>query len=107
MFPLEPFWDLPVEIITSPEFSARAFPEVINRAPLIFAPRPVDIFTFPDEVLLVRCSASDLPEALDHAFKLEEFSISLAPAGLRSFIHHFHPAYSAPLEELVAPSGGD
>jgi len=40
-------------------------------------------------------------------FKLEEFSISLAPAGLRSFIHHFHPAYSAPLEELVSPSGGD
>ena len=65
------------------------------------------VVDFPDEVLLVRCSASDLPEALDHAFKLEEFSISLAPAGLRSFIHHFHPAYSAPLEELVAPSGGD
>ena len=65
------------------------------------------VVDFPDEVLLVRCSASDLPEALDHAFKLEEFSISLAPAGLRSFIHHFHPAYSAPLEELVSPSGGD
>ncbi len=65
------------------------------------------VVDFPDEVLLVRCAASDLPEALDHAFKLEEFSISLAPAGLRSFIHHFHPAYSAPLEELVAPSGGD
>lgn len=59
----------------------------------------------PETVLLVRCAAADLPEALDHAFQLEEFSISLAPAGLRSFIHHFHPAYSAPLEELVAPSG--
>ena len=65
------------------------------------------VVDFPDEVLLVRCAASDLPDALDHAFQLEEFSISLAPAGLRSFIHHFHPAYSAPLEELLAPSGGD
>ena len=31
---------------------SRRMPCLINRAPLIFAPCPVDIFTFPDEVLL-------------------------------------------------------
>jgi len=48
----------------------------------------------------------EVPEQQDAAsflakyFPLDEFSISLVPAAIRSFVHHFHPAYSAPLLTL-------
>ena len=54
----------------------------------------------PEPFAVVRCAAADLPRVLDAAFRLEEFSISLVPAALRSFVHHFHPAYSRPLVAL-------
>ena len=56
----------------------------------------------PEAYCLVRLPPAALPRALDGAFKLEEFSISLVPAALRSFVHHFHPAYSEPLTALEA-----
>jgi len=55
----------------------------------------------PEPYALVRVPPAALPRALDGAFKLEEFSISLVPAALRSFVHHFHPAYSEPLTALA------
>ena len=58
------------------------------------------IVDVPEPAELVKCAPNDLPTCLNAAFPLEEFSISLVPAALRSFVHHFHPAYSAPLVAL-------
>jgi len=53
----------------------------------------VNINTYPvDEVL--RISPSELYSALEEAFPLDTFSISLLPTSIRSFVHHFFPAYS-------------
>jgi hypothetical protein len=53
----------------------------------------VNINTYPvDEVL--RISPSELYCALEEAFPLDTFSISLLPTSIRSFVHHFFPAYS-------------
>jgi hypothetical protein len=53
----------------------------------------VNIANFPvDDVL--RISTKDLYSALETAFPLDTFSISLVPTAIRSFIHHFYPAYT-------------
>lgn len=53
----------------------------------------VNVATFPiDDVL--RVSPRDLYSALETAFPLDTFTISLVPTAIRSFIHHFFPAYT-------------
>ena len=52
-----------------------------------------------DKVL--RISSSDLLPALEETFPLDVFSISFVPAALRSFIHHFYPAYGIPFVEYA------
>jgi hypothetical protein len=53
----------------------------------------VNIASFPiDDVL--RISSVDLCSALEKTFPLDTFSISLVPTAVRSFIHHFYPAYT-------------
>ena len=58
------------------------------------------IVDVPEPAALLRVAPGNLAAALEQAFPLEEFSISLVPAALRSFVHHFHPAYSGPLRAL-------
>jgi len=61
----------------------------------------VNVNAFPvDEVL--RVSSAELYEALEEAFPLDVFSISLVPTAIRSFIHHFFPAYSEGFEAYMA-----
>mmetsp|Transcript_13011 Transcript_13011/g.19720 ORF Transcript_13011/g.19720 Transcript_13011/m.19720 type:complete len:796 (+) Transcript_13011:132-2519(+) len=53
----------------------------------------VNVATFPiDDVL--RVSSRDFYSALEMAFPLDTFAISLVPTAVRSFIHHFYPAYT-------------
>lgn len=42
---------------------------------------------------VLRVSSDELYDALEEAFPLDVFSISLVPTAIRSFIHHFFPAY--------------
>ena len=48
----------------------------------------------PSVFALMQISADSLLPCLSSSFPLDEFSISFVPAALRSFIHHFHPAYT-------------
>jgi hypothetical protein len=53
----------------------------------------VNVAAFPiDDVL--RVSTKELYSALETAFPLDTFTISLVPTAIRSFIHHFYPAYT-------------
>lgn len=57
----------------------------------------VNVNAYPvDEVL--RISPEQLYDALEEAFPLDVFSISLVPTAIRSFIHHFFPAYTQGFE---------
>jgi hypothetical protein len=42
--------------------------------------------------------------ALNEVFSLDTFSISIIPVAIRSFVHHFYPAYGFPLVEFAAKS---
>jgi len=50
---------------------------------------------------IARLPATQLLSALNYGFPLDEFTISFVPAALRSFVHHFHPAYTIPLNNFV------
>jgi hypothetical protein len=45
------------------------------------------------------------PTALTKAFPLDVFEISYVPQAIRSFVHHFYPAYSAPMVDYVKRLG--
>jgi len=55
----------------------------------------VNIAAHPIEEV-IRISPKELYGALDYGFPLDVFSISMVPAAIRSFIHHFYPAYGDP-----------
>jgi len=55
---------------------------------------------------IVRISAEDLLPALNSSFPLDVFSISFVPAAIRSFIHHFYPAYEFPVVEYAEKKDG-
>lgn len=60
----------------------------------------VNINTYPvDEVL--RISPHEFYSALEETFPLDVFSISLLPTSIRSFVHHFFPAYSDGMVDYV------
>lgn len=50
---------------------------------------------------VVQLSPNELMPALRETFPLDEFTISFVPAALRSFIHHFYPAYTTPFVEYA------
>lgn len=50
---------------------------------------------------VIRISSSELYSALEDIFPLDTFSISFVPTAIRSFIHHFYPAYDQGLGGYV------
>ncbi|KAL7575568.1 hypothetical protein ACA910_020143 [Epithemia clementina (nom. ined.)] len=60
----------------------------------------VDIAVPPVQTI-VRLSSRDLYPALTKAFPLDVFEISYVPQAIRSFVHHFYPAYYASLVDYV------
>ncbi|CAB9504910.1 Lipase (class 3) [Seminavis robusta] len=46
---------------------------------------------------LVRVSPAELYEALETIFPLDVFELSYVTSAIRGFLHHFYPAYDAPL----------
>jgi len=50
---------------------------------------------------IVRISSEELLPALNATFPLDEFEISFIPQTIRSFVHHFYPAYGFPMTEYV------
>jgi len=55
----------------------------------------------PEMVCMVTISAEEVYPSLSEHFPLSTFSVSFVPAALRSFIHHFYPAYVFPLVEYT------
>ena len=51
----------------------------------------------PDVEGVLRISPDDLLPALQELFPLDVFRISFVPSAIRSFIHHFFPAYGFPI----------
>lgn len=60
----------------------------------------VNIPVPPVETVL-RISSKELYPALASAFPLDVFQVSFVPQAVRSFVHHFYPAYSFPLVDYV------
>mmetsp|Transcript_20957 Transcript_20957/g.24921 ORF Transcript_20957/g.24921 Transcript_20957/m.24921 type:complete len:634 (-) Transcript_20957:364-2265(-) len=50
---------------------------------------------------VIRISPGELYAALEEIFPLDTFKISFVPAAIRSFIHHFYPAYEQGLTGYV------
>jgi hypothetical protein len=50
---------------------------------------------------VLKISSRELYPALRTAFPLDEFEISFIPQAIRSFVHHFYPAYGFPLVDYV------
>ena len=60
----------------------------------------VDIGVPPVQTI-VRLSSHDLYPALTNVFPLDVFEISNVPQAIRSFVHHFYPAYVASLADFM------
>lgn len=50
---------------------------------------------------VVRISAEELLPALASIFPVDVFRISFVPAAIRSFVHHFYPAYGDPVVDYA------
>ncbi|KAL9188698.1 hypothetical protein ACHAXT_007076 [Thalassiosira profunda] len=50
---------------------------------------------------IVQISSRELLPALDEVFKLDVFRISYVSVAVRSFVHHFYPAYGAPVADCA------
>jgi hypothetical protein len=61
---------------------------------------PVNIAVPPIEAFL-QISSSELLPALETVFPLDVFEISFVPQAIRSFVHHFYPAYGSPMMDYV------
>jgi Lipase (class 3) len=65
----------------------------------------------PPVATLLRISSSELLPALQLVFPLDVFEISFVPQAIRSFVHHFYPAYGFPLvdyaKRLESPASVD
>ena len=59
----------------------------------------------PEVDSVMTMSSDELLPSLYETFPLDEFSISFVPAALRSFIHHFHPAYTLPIQGYESKAG--
>lgn len=56
----------------------------------------------PRATTVAKLKCDQLHDVLTDIFPLDPFAISLLPAAIRSFVHHFYPAYSLPLVSLAA-----
>ncbi|KAG7373391.1 lipase class 3 [Nitzschia inconspicua] len=61
----------------------------------------VNIGVPPTEVI-IRLSSTELLPALNTMFPLDVFQISLIPQAVRSFLHHFYPAYDSTIADYAA-----
>jgi len=50
---------------------------------------------------IVRIAPKDLLPALDQTFPLDTFQVSLVPQAVRSFLHHFYPAYDSSIADYA------
>ena len=50
---------------------------------------------------IAQIRSKELFPLLEQAFPLDEFSISYISVAVRSFIHHFHPAYGVAMEDFA------
>lgn len=50
---------------------------------------------------IVQISSREILPALDEVFLLTTFSISYVSVAIRSFVHHFHPAYGPVLNDYA------
>lgn len=50
---------------------------------------------------IVQISSEELYPALTSIFPLDVFEVSYIPQAIRSFVHHFYPAYGFPLVEYI------
>lgn len=57
--------------------------------------------TVPPVTTIIRLSSSELYPALKTIFPLETFDVSFVPEAIRSFVHHFYPAYTFPIMDYV------
>jgi hypothetical protein len=55
----------------------------------------------PEVDTIVQLSSKELLPALNEVFLLDTFSISYVSTAIRSFIHHFHPAYGQPIADYA------
>jgi hypothetical protein len=56
----------------------------------------------PPTEAIVRVSSTELLPALNSTFPLDVFQISLIPQAVRSFLHHFYPAYDSTIAGYAA-----
>jgi hypothetical protein len=56
----------------------------------------------PPTEAIVRISPNELLPALNATFPLDVFKISLIPEAVRSFLHHFYPAYDTTIANYAA-----
>ena len=55
----------------------------------------------PPVATVLRISSKEVYPALGAVFPLDVFEISYIPQAIRSFVHHFYPAYGFPLVDYV------
>lgn len=51
---------------------------------------------------IMRISSKELLPGLDKNFPLDAYRISVVPAAIRGFVHHFYPAYGFPIVDFVS-----
>ena len=77
-----------------------------SREQYVLLPEPIRYLTdrlvsvntaVPPVESIVQMSNRELLPALDTVFKLDVFTISYVSVAIRSFVHHFYPAYGAPV----------
>lgn len=56
---------------------------------------------------IIQISPQELLPALNEVFLLDTFSISIVPVAIRSFVHHFYPAYLDVFAEHALKSDPD
>ena len=51
--------------------------------------------------VIMQISPIEILPALNEVFTLDTFTISYVSVAIRSFVHHFYPAYGPPITELA------
>ncbi len=55
----------------------------------------------PEIDVIMQISPIEILPALNEVFTLDTFTISYVSVAIRSFVHHFYPAYGPPITELA------
>ena len=56
---------------------------------------------------IVQISSRELLPALNEVFTLDTFRISYVSVAIRSFVHHFYPAYGSPVVDYAGKISGE